>query len=654
MESKMLTLSKSEFKLAYDCSVKLKYKKQHYPKSTDDDDFMEMLAEGGYMVGALAQLLFPSGVDINTDKTHSTNIYENTAIWMQQENVVLFEAAFKTTDGRNIRVDIIEKLGNQINLLEVKAKSWNSDTYIFDKKPPKSDKENVSKTFEPYLLDVTFQHSVLEELYSDFFITPYLYLPDKSKTTVIEGLNGLFSITKKETTAGGFKNYDVTFNGNSEALLIDDIMTKVEVNDFVQKNKKTVVNKAKEMLSYMNEGFDDKLFFPVLDSKCKNCEYRLKEDNSEKNGYKECWKDLAYHDNHIFGLYQFGNIFKGEEKQRILQDMITQKNVTLIDIPDDLFYKKNSNELNYNGRPFYQRTLKTENIKPELFDEMSVLESPLYFIDFECSRMALPYHKNMRPYEIVAYQWSLHYYNNDGILQHDEWINTTDAFPNFKFAESLFNKTKASKTILIWSHYEKTVLKEILNQHVFYKANKVDGVDLMSDAVVEWLEKWASINDEDTWVTDMEKMCKKYYFHPDAKGRSSIKPILPAVLNETTAKETIALLENFSEGLNLFHKENGKVQDPYHYLPKINLDGIKQDFDELEENGSDYLPGGDSSDYIVKNGGAAMRAYQDMMYGFAKEKPSQKDDIKNLLLQYCKLDTLAMVIIWKYWEEKRG
>lgn len=191
----------------------------------------------------------------------------------------------------------------------------------------------------------------------------------------------------------------------------------------------------------------------------------------------------------------------------------------------------------------------------------------------------------------------------------------------------MYNKTKASKTILIWSAY-RTVLKEILNQHVFYKANKVEGVHLMSDVVVEWLEKWDSINDEDTWVTDMEKMCKKYYFHPDAKGRSSIKPILPAVLNETTAKETIALLENFSEGLNLFHKENGKVQDPYHYLPKINLDGIKQDLDELEENGSDYLPGGDSSDYIVKNGGAAMRAYQDMMYGFAKEKPSQKDNIK--------------------------
>jgi hypothetical protein len=39
-----------------------------------------------------------------------------------------------------------------------------------------------------------------------------------------------------------------------------------------------------------------------------------------------------------------------------------------------------------------------------------------------------------------------------------------------------------------------------------------------------------------------------------------------------------------------------------------------------------------------------------MMYGFAKNDASKKEKIKNSLLQYCKLDTLAMVIIWKYWK----
>ena len=41
-----------------------------------------------------------------------------------------------------------------------------------------------------------------------------------------------------------------------------------------------------------------------------------------------------------------------------------------------------------------------------------------------------------------------------------------------------------------------------------------------------------------------------------------------------------------------------------------------------------------------------MKAYNDMMYGDA----SNKEKLKNQLLEYCKLDTMAMVIIWTYWK----
>src|SRR5437762_9909667 len=108
----MMSLSKSEFKLATDCYTKLKYRKNGYPQVNDEDEFMQMLAEGGYMVGKLATLLYKDGIDINTDTTYSKDKYENTRKWMENENVVLFEAAFKTDDGRNMRVDILEKNNN--------------------------------------------------------------------------------------------------------------------------------------------------------------------------------------------------------------------------------------------------------------------------------------------------------------------------------------------------------------------------------------------------------------------------------------------------------------------------------------------------------------------------------------------------------------
>ena len=51
----------------------------------------------------------------------------------------------------------------------------------------------------------------------------------------------------------------------------------------------------------------------------------------------------------------------------------------------------------------------------------------------------------------------------------------------------------------------------------------------------------------------------------------------------------------------------------------------------------------------IKNGGVAMTAYRDMMFGYGKNNKESKAAIKNALLRYCELDTLAMVIIWEHW-----
>jgi len=45
-----------------------------------------------------------------------------------------------------------------------------------------------------------------------------------------------------------------------------------------------------------------------------------------------------------------------------------------------------------------------------------------------------------------------------------------------------------------------------------------------------------------------------------------------------------------------------------------------------------------------------MIAYQEMLYGLSKNNNQIKESWKNLLLQYCELDTAAMVLVWKHWE----
>jgi hypothetical protein len=49
-----------------------------------------------------------------------------------------------------------------------------------------------------------------------------------------------------------------------------------------------------------------------------------------------------------------------------------------------------------------------------------------------------------------------------------------------------------------------------------------------------------------------------------------------------------------------------------------------------------------------------MLAYQDLMYGENRDQGSVNQAVrsqwKELLYQYCRLDTMAMVIIWKHWQ----
>ena len=49
-----MLLSKSDFKVARTCGTKLYYRKLKYPTTLDDDPYLEFLADGGYMVEAIA------------------------------------------------------------------------------------------------------------------------------------------------------------------------------------------------------------------------------------------------------------------------------------------------------------------------------------------------------------------------------------------------------------------------------------------------------------------------------------------------------------------------------------------------------------------------------------------------------------------------
>ena len=56
---------KSDFELARTCVTKLYYKKKKYPSPLDEDAYLELLAEGGYMIDEIARNVYPDGIAID-------------------------------------------------------------------------------------------------------------------------------------------------------------------------------------------------------------------------------------------------------------------------------------------------------------------------------------------------------------------------------------------------------------------------------------------------------------------------------------------------------------------------------------------------------------------------------------------------------------
>ena len=154
----MRVLSKSRFKLGLECPNKLFYTgKKKYANKKQEDPFLLALAEGGFQIEEYARMHYPGGVLIEGNDGDYLSLWEQTQALLQQENVIIYEAAF-LHEGLFIRTDILVKQGNKVRLIEVKSKSFDpSDDYLFIGK-----RCAVVSSWKPYLFDIAFQKFVIQ------------------------------------------------------------------------------------------------------------------------------------------------------------------------------------------------------------------------------------------------------------------------------------------------------------------------------------------------------------------------------------------------------------------------------------------------------------------------------------------------------------
>ncbi len=651
----MRYLTKSRFKLATECPAKLFYtRKPEYANQKIDDPFLMALAEGGFQVGELAKAYFPGGVEVH--ELGYDDSVERTNELLSADEVTIFEAAIRF-ENLFIRVDILRKIGNRIELIEVKSKSYDKENDEFFGK-----RGGISADWKPYLYDVAFQKYVVLQALPGMEVSAFLMMTDKTATCPTDGLNQKFRIA---TAADGRKSAKLV-EALTDAELDQRLLYQVNVDEECDRIfagtdvKETDPMTFADRIRFLSENYSlDQKIRIAPSSVCKSCEFRAtREDlgNGLSDGFKECWKeqlgwtDADFEDPTVLEIWDY----RGKDK------MIQAGRIKLVEITLDDIGSKPSEKpgLSRNERQWMQVEkarnkdasfyLDAENLS----QEMEGWKFPLHFIDFETATPAIPFNAGRRPYEGIAFQFSHHVVEADGTIAHcGEYLNTDiGVFPNYDFVRTLRNELSSDAgTIFRYAAHENSYLNLIYRQLKEDKNDISDRDELL--AVIRSITKSGKESVEE-WegersMVDLFELVKCFYYDPYTRGSNSIKQVLPAILNssEYLQRKYAEPIYGASSGIPSLNFSdwawirfgNGKVIDPYKLLPPMFQDVSEEDVVILSQS------------FELSDGGAAMTAYGRLQ--FEDMSDYERGEIRKALLKYCELDTLAMVMIYEGWRE---
>tara|TARA_B100001079_G_scaffold122533_1_gene105121 strand:- start:21 stop:1916 length:1896 start_codon:yes stop_codon:yes gene_type:complete len=615
-------LTKTLFKKGLECPLKLTV---NYKSSEEKNEFLSALADGGFQAEELSRLHYRPGYLI--DDRDYANSLKNTNDLLKKPDSIIYEAAF-LHENLFVRTDILVKTGNVIKVIEVKAKSFDStmnNVFI-------NNSGRIRPEWRLYLFDLAFQKYVVQKSYPEYSIQSYLMLADKSKRASIDGLNQLFQITKNPNIRTGIDVKvesiedigDPIMEPRNLSGLINDIISK-DIHKIHGLSFKSLVENFTEL--YTNQ----------------------KEINwKDYNGHvcRECWMEqfnIGDEDKlrpNIYELWQFrnqktlfkSNIFFLDQLQKSdfdepLETHLSIKNRQLLQI------EKRVNESLNKPVDFY---LDVDNLR----DEMLEWKFPLHFIDFETCTSALPFTKGRHPYEQIAFQYSHHIIYSDGKIEHkSEYINAEPGkFPNYDFVRSLKKDLEFDNgSVFKYATHENSILNAIYDQLI--DSDETDKNELMDfiQSVTNKKENNKLIWRGERDMIDMCDLVKKYFYDSYMKGSNSIKVVLPAVIKIcefVNKKYSKKIGEINTTSLN-FSNDHVWIQDgnldPYSSLPIPDFSTITKPVGDINK---------------LNNGGDALTAYAKIQY--LEMSSQERKIIKESLLKYCELDTLAMVMIYEF------
>jgi len=306
---------------------------------------------------------------------------------------------------------------------------------------------------------------------------------------------------------------------------------------------------------------DIKKYLGMPEEKECECLYRGRSNHCTSFNYSNPEvPDYSVHDINRIGL-----------NKKLLYDLIDRRIFKLEDIDrTDMLTgaKKAQYEAYMDKKPIINREAIAKTL--------SKLKFPLQFFDYEGFISAIPVFDNFGPYEQVPFQYSLHIMQENGAVDHKEFIITdTSDNPTLSLVKQMKKDIDPSKSTIVWHmNYEKDRNKKLAELHPEYK----DFLEEMNDNIFDLKTIFS----------------KNYYVDYRFKGSASIKNVLPVL------------------------------------IPELSYDSLN-----------------------IRKGDQASERWEKMIH--PETNKEEKGKIKKDLLEYCKLDTWAMLEIYNYLMEiKKG
>jgi hypothetical protein len=194
-----------------------------------------------------------------------------------------------------------------------------------------------------------------------------------------------------------------------------------------------------------------------------------------------------------------------------------------------------------------------EKINPiELQHFMNGLTYPLYFFDFETVAYGVPNYDESRPYQAVPFQFSLHVIDQPGAeVRHIEFLGNGVDDPREALIHSMIANMGTSGSVLVW-----------------YKPFEFSKITQLAIDFPQYADKLLAI--QSRLVDLMVPFKQGHYRHPEMKGSSSIKKVLPVLIPELSYDDL-----NIGEG--------GTASLTYSQLPSMDAETREQKIKDLLE-----------------------------------------------------------------------